>query len=64
MLIIVPPMIATISPKTTYNIDIFISIEVEIIEVPYDYEKIAKEIEENKILPNEFARLIREGTSK
>ncbi|WP_434798356.1 metallophosphoesterase family protein [Terrisporobacter vanillatitrophus] len=40
------------------------SVEVEIIEVPYDFEKIAKEIEENEILPNDFARLIREGSSK
>ncbi|WP_042274578.1 metallophosphoesterase family protein [[Clostridium] dakarense] len=40
------------------------SVEVEIIEVKYDFEKIAKEIEENKILPNDFARLIREGISK
>ena len=39
-------------------------VEVEIIEVPYDFEKIAKEIEENEILPNDFARLIREGSSK
>jgi putative phosphoesterase len=40
------------------------SVEVEIIEVPYDFEKIAKEIEENEILPSDFARLIREGSSK
>ena len=40
------------------------SVEVEIIEVPYDFEKIAKEIEENEILPNDFARLIRKGSSK
>ncbi|MDK2562083.1 metallophosphoesterase family protein [Romboutsia sedimentorum] len=40
------------------------SVEVEIIEVPYDFEKIAKEIEESEILPNDFARLIREGSSK
>lgn len=39
-------------------------VDVEIIEVSYDFEKAAKEIEENKILPNDFARLIREGTSK
>lgn len=37
---------------------------VEIIEVDYDFEKIAKEIEENEILPNDFARLIRGGASK
>ena len=40
------------------------SVEVEIIEVPYDAEKMAREIEENEILPNDFARLIREGSSK
>jgi putative phosphoesterase len=39
-------------------------VEVEIIEVSYDFEKVAKEIEENKILPDDFARLIREGASK
>ncbi|CEQ26155.1 metallophosphoesterase family protein [Paraclostridium sordellii] len=54
------------SPNANYVIiDIIDSIvEVEIIEVFYDFEKVAKEIEENKILPNDFARLIREGTSK
>ena len=40
------------------------NVEVEIIEVSYDFEKIAREIEENEILPNDFARLIREGSSK
>lgn len=40
------------------------SVEVEIIQVKYDFEKIAKEIEENEILPDDFARLIREGISK
>lgn len=40
------------------------NVEVEIIEVPYGFEKMAKEIEENEILPNDFARLIREGSSK
>lgn len=44
--------------KTTSNV------EVEIIEVPYDFEKIAQEIEENETLPSDFARLIREGSSK
>ena len=37
---------------------------VEIIEVNYDFEKAAREIEENNILPNDFARLIREGSAK
>ncbi|UOW69456.1 metallophosphoesterase family protein [Paraclostridium bifermentans] len=40
------------------------SVEAEIIEVKYDFEKMANEIEENEILPNDFARLIREGGSK
>ena len=40
------------------------SVEVEIIEVEYDFEKMANEIEENEILPNDFARLIRKGVSK
>ncbi|MGX4599046.1 metallophosphoesterase family protein [Faecalimicrobium sp. JNUCC 81] len=40
------------------------SVEVEIIEVEYNFEKLAKEIEKNEILPNDFARLIREGSSK
>ena len=40
------------------------NVEVEILEVEYDFEKIAKEIEEDNILPNDFARLIREGSSK
>lgn len=40
------------------------TVEVEIIEIDYNFEKIAKEIEENEILPNDFARLIREGSSK
>lgn len=39
-------------------------VEVEIREVNYDFEKAAKEIEENDILPNDFARLIREGSAK
>ena len=40
------------------------NVEVEIIEVSYNFEKMAKEIEENEILPNDFARLIREGSAK
>lgn len=40
------------------------SVEIEIVKVPYDFEKSAKEIEENEILPIDFARLIREGSSK
>lgn len=40
------------------------NVDVKICEVEYDYEKFAKEIEENEILPNDFARLIREGSAK
>ena len=40
------------------------NVEVEIIEVSYDFEKMAKEIEENEILPDDFARLIRQGSAK
>ena len=40
------------------------NVKVEIIEVSYDFEKMAKEIEEDEILPNDFARLIRQGSSK
>ncbi|WP_297133710.1 metallophosphoesterase family protein [Terrisporobacter sp.] len=57
----------TNKPSANYviiNIDNMSSFEVEIIEVNYDFEKIAREIEENDILPNDFARLIREGVSK
>ncbi|MEG2789147.1 MAG: metallophosphoesterase family protein [Romboutsia sp.] len=38
-------------------------VNVEIIEVNYDFETAANEIEENKILPSNFARLLREGSS-
>lgn len=57
----------TNKPSANYviiNIDNMSSFKVEIIEVNYDFEKIAREIEENNILPNDFARLIREGVSK
>lgn len=40
------------------------TINVEIVEVSYDYETIAKEIEENEILPNSFADLLRKGSGK
>lgn len=40
------------------------SVNVEIIEVAYDFEKAAREIEENEILPDDFARLIRQGCAK
>jgi putative phosphoesterase len=50
------------NPNANYIIlDIALNITaVEIIEVPYDYEKAAKAIEDNG-LPEEFAELIRTG---
>ncbi len=39
-------------------------VNIEIVEVAYDFEKAATEIEENNILPNDFARLLREGSAK
>ncbi|MEG2787822.1 MAG: metallophosphoesterase family protein [Romboutsia sp.] len=39
-------------------------VEIEIVELEYDLEKIVKEIEENEILPNDFARIIKTGSSK
>lgn len=40
------------------------TVSIEMVEVNYDYEIAAKEIEENEILPNRFARLLREGSAK
>lgn len=37
------------------------NVNVEIIEVPYDFEKTAKAIEENEMLPNDFAKMLRKG---
>ena len=56
----------TNNPNANYVIiDIAsLNVEVEIIEVSYDFEKIAKEIEINEVLPSDFARLIREGSSR
>ena len=57
----------TNTPNANYviiNIDNNSNVATEIIEVSYDFEKMAREIEENSILPNDFARLIREGSSK
>ncbi len=58
-------------PKTNNPNANYITIEIiendvniDIFEVEYNYEKFAKEIEENEILPNDFARLIRQGSSK
>lgn len=58
-------------PKTNNSNSNYVTIEiignnvnVDILEIEYDYEKFAKEIEENEILPNDFARLIRQGSAK
>lgn len=58
-------------PKTNNPNANYITIEitendvnVNVFDVEYDYEKFAREIEENEILPNDFARLIRQGSSK
>jgi putative phosphoesterase len=37
------------------------AVQVDIIEVPYDYEKAAKAIEENEMLPNDFANMLKIG---
>lgn len=51
------------NPNATYAI---VTIEeeqvhVEILEVPYDYEKVAMAVENDELLPNEFADLLRKG---
>jgi len=38
-------------------------VKVDIVEVKYDFEKVAQAIEENEILPNDFADMIRKGKS-
>lgn len=40
------------------------AVNVEIIEVSYDYEMSAKEIELEEMLPNDFAKLLRSGSAK
>lgn len=37
------------------------NIDVDIVEVPYEFEKTAKAIEDNEILPNDFADMLRKG---
>lgn len=37
------------------------TVSVDIIEVPYDFEKAAKAIEDCEMLPNEFAEMLRKG---
>lgn len=51
------------NPNATY---VLVSIaeknlNVEIIEVPYDFEKTAKAIEANEMLPDDFAKMLRKG---
>jgi len=51
------------NPNGTYvivNVDDK-DVSVDIIEVLYDFEKTAKAIESNNVLPNEFADMIRKG---
>lgn len=36
-------------------------VQVDIVEVPYDYEKVAQAVEADELLPNEFADLLRKG---
>ena len=51
------------NPKANYVImDVLDEVKVEIIEVVYDFEKIASAIEENG-LPKEFANIIRTGNA-
>ncbi|WP_244834680.1 hypothetical protein [Clostridium sp. BJN0001] len=51
------------NPKSNYVIiEILEEVKVEIIEVEYDFEKIAAAIEENE-LPKEFANIIRTGNA-
>lgn len=37
------------------------NVNVDILEVPYDFEKMAKAIEDNEMLPNDFADMLRKG---
>ncbi|MVX66336.1 YfcE family phosphodiesterase [Clostridium chromiireducens] len=51
------------NPKANYVIiEVLEDVKVEIIEVAYDFEKIASAIEENE-LPKEFANIIRTGNA-
>ena len=51
------------NPKATYVLINIAgkNVSVDIIEVPYDFEKTAKAIEDNDMLPNDFADLLRIG---
>lgn len=51
------------NPNATYVIMNVIdnNVSVDIIEVPYDFEKAAKAIEDNEMLPNDFADILRKG---
>ncbi len=50
-------------PEATYVIVDIVekNISVEILEVPYDYERTAKALEDNEMLPNDFAEMLRKG---
>lgn len=51
------------NPNATYVVVDIIDkkVSVEVVEVRYDFEKIAKAIEENEMLPNDFADMLRKG---
>ena len=51
------------NPNATYVIVSIVdkNVCVDILEVPYDYEKTAKAIEDNEMLPNDFANMLRKG---
>lgn len=50
--------------NTNEDLNIKEAVNVEIIEVPYDYGIPAKEIESEEMLPNDFAKLLRSGNAK
>ncbi|OGO80627.1 MAG: YfcE family phosphodiesterase [Clostridiales bacterium GWC2_40_7] len=51
------------NPNATYAIVGIVEKNVcaDVLEVPYDYEKTAKAVEENKMLPDDFADMLRKG---
>lgn len=51
------------NPNATYTIVTIqdTQVHVDIVEVSYNYEKVAKAVEADELLPNEFADLLRKG---
>jgi len=51
------------NPNSTYVLVNVVgkNVSVDIIEAPYDFEKTAKAIEDNEMLPNDFADMLRKG---